>query len=156
MKIEVIEDVDDDIKRELISGVREFNAAVLGHADSKPLTVVARDAEDRLIGGVSGRTIYGHYLIEVVWVAESERSAGLGRELMNEAERQARQRGCYGAQVDTLSFQAPRFLREAGFSHDRHRRELSPRTHAPLHAKKLWLELVAFPFQGQRPALRSP
>ena len=115
MKIEVIEDADDDVKRELISGVREFNAAVLGHADSKPLTVVARDAEGRLIGGVSGRTIYGHYLIEVVWVAESERSAGLGRELMNEAERQARQRGCDGAQVDTISFQAPGFYEKLGF-----------------------------------------
>jgi ribosomal protein S18 acetylase RimI-like enzyme len=115
VKIEVIEDADDDVKRELISSVREFNAAVLGHADSKPLTVVARDAEGRLIGGVSGRTIHGHYLIEVVWVAESERSAGLGRELMNEAEKQARQRGCYGAQVDTTSFQAPGFYEKLGF-----------------------------------------
>lgn len=115
MKIEVIEDGDDDVKRELISSVRESNTAVIGHADSKPLTVVARDAKGELIGGVSGRTIYGHYLIEVVWVAESERSEGLGTELMNEAERQARQRGCYGAQVDTASFQAPGFYEKLGF-----------------------------------------
>ena len=115
MKIEVIEDGDNDVKQALIAGVREFNAAVMGHADSKPLTVIARDAAGELIGGVSGRTIYGHYLIEVVWVAESHRSAGLGAKLMNEAERQARQRGCYGAQVDTASFQAPGFYEKLGF-----------------------------------------
>ena len=115
MRIEVIEDGDDEVKRALISGVREFNAALMGHADSRPLTVVARDAGGELIGGVSGRTIYGHYMIEVVWVAESERSAGLGAQLMNEAERQAKERGCYGAQVDTVSFQAPGFYEKLGF-----------------------------------------
>ena len=115
MKIEVIEDGDDDVKRALIAGVREFNATVMGHADSKPLTVVARDAEGQLIGGVSGRTIYGHYLIEVVWIAQSMRKTGLGTKLMNEAERQARERGCVGAQVDTASFQAPDFYKKLGF-----------------------------------------
>jgi len=115
VRIEVIEDGDDEVKRALISGVREFNAALMGHADSRPLTVVARDAGGELIGGVSGRTIYGHYMIEVVWVAESERSAGLGAQLMNEAERQAKERGCYGAQVDTVSFQAPGFYEKLGF-----------------------------------------
>ncbi len=115
MKIEVIEEGDERVKQTLIDHVREFNAAVLGDSASRPLTVVARDDDGGLIGGVSGRTIYGHYLIEVVWVAESQRSAGLGKKLMNEAERRARQRGCYGAQVDTASFQAPGFYEKLGF-----------------------------------------
>jgi len=115
VRIEIIEDRDDTVTQGLIDGVREFNRSIMGHADSKPLAVIARDTEGQLIGGVSGRTIYGHYLIEVVWVAESERSAGLGAKLMNEAERQARQRGCYGAQVDTVSFQAPGFYEKLGF-----------------------------------------
>ncbi len=115
MKIEVIENRGDPVTQALIEGVREFNAAVMGHANSKPLAVIARDSDDELIGGVSGRTIYGHYLIEVVWVAESMRSTGLGTKLMNEAERQARKRGCNGAQVDTASFQAPGFYEKLGF-----------------------------------------
>lgn len=115
MDIEVIEAGDDDVKQTLINHVRGFNAAVIGDAESQPLTVVVRDAEGKLVGGVSGRTIYGHYLIEVVWVAESMRSRGLGARLMNEAERRARERGCYGAQVDTASFQAPGFYEKLGF-----------------------------------------
>ncbi len=115
MKIEVIEDRDDNVTQALTAGVREFNASVMGHADSKPLTVIARDPDGQVIAGVSGRTIYGHYLIEVVWVAESMRGVGLGTRLMNEAEQRARQRGCTGAQVDTTSFQAPDFYKKLGF-----------------------------------------
>ncbi|MEE8412833.1 MAG: GNAT family N-acetyltransferase [Acidobacteriota bacterium] len=113
--IEVIEDRDDNVTRALIDGVREFSASVMGHADSKPLSVIARDPEGQLIAGVSGRTIYGHFLIEVVWVDESRRGVGLGTRLMNEAEQRARQRGCTGAQVDTTSFQAPDFYKKLGF-----------------------------------------
>ena len=115
MKIEVIEDRDDNVTQALTAGVREFNASVMGHADSKPLTVIARDPDGQVIAGVSGRTIYGHYLIEVVWVAESMRGVGLGTRLMNAAEQRARQRGCTGAQVDTASFQAPDFYKKLGF-----------------------------------------
>ncbi len=115
MKIEVIEDRDDNVTQALTAGVREFNASVMGHADSKPLTVIARHPDGQVIAGVSGRTIYGHYLIEVVWVAESMRGVGLGTRLMNAAEQRARQRGCTGAQVDTASFQAPDFYKKLGF-----------------------------------------
>ena len=116
MKIEVIEDGGyDDVRQSLIAHVRDFNTDVIGDGRSRPLTVVAHDAGGVLVGGVSGRTIYGHYLIEVVWVAESMRAQGLGAKLMNEAEREARERGCYGAQVDTASFQAPGFYEKLGF-----------------------------------------
>ena len=115
MKIEVIEDRDDTVTQALISGVRGFNASVMGHADSKPLSVIARGPEGQVIAGVSGRTIYGHYLIEVVWVDESMRAVGLGTRLMNEAEQRAKKRGCTGAQVDTASFQAPGFYTKLGF-----------------------------------------
>ena len=115
MKIEVIEDRDDEVTQALIAGVREFNASVMGHADSKPLSVIARGPDGEVIAGVSGRTIYGHCLIEVVWCAEPMRGVGLGARLMNEAEQRARQRGCIGAQVDTVSFQAPDFYKKLGF-----------------------------------------
>ncbi len=115
MKIEILEAGDGEVKQALIDHVRAFNTAEIGDGEARPLTVVARDAEGELIGGVSGRTIYGHYLIEVVWVAASMRGRGLGAKLMKEAERRARELGCYGAQVDTASFQAPGFYEKLGF-----------------------------------------
>lgn len=101
---------------ELVSQVRRFNQDVLGYNDVQPLAVEARGPAGDLLGGVSGRTVYQHFLIEVLWVAESERGSGLGRALMARAEDEARRRGCVGAQVDTLSFQAPGFYQKLGFS----------------------------------------
>jgi len=98
----------------LIDSVRAYNETVCGAGDRRLLAAFARDARG-LAGGVAGRTIYGHYLIDVVWVREDLRRAGLGRELMQAAEAEARERGCRGAQVDTLSFQGLEFYQRLGF-----------------------------------------
>jgi len=80
-----------------------------------PLTVIARDENGKLIGGVDGRTIYKNFLINVVWVDDQTRGTGLGHKLMALAEAEAKQRGCLVAQVDTLSIQAPVFYEKQGF-----------------------------------------
>lgn len=115
MQVQVVETRNDELVAALVDGVRQFNASVLGYVDSTPLTVVAKDDDGKVIGGVSGRTVYQHFLIEVVWVDEATRAKGLGRQLMQHAEQQAKARGCVAAQVDTLSFQALDFYRKQGF-----------------------------------------
>ena len=115
MKLEIINEKDTAVFDQLVSGVREYNAEIMGPEASQPLSAIARDECGKLIGGVSGRTIYKHYMIEVVWVERSARSSGLGRKLMELAEAEARKRGCVGAQVDTLSFQGPLFYQKLGF-----------------------------------------
>lgn len=86
------EDVDA-----LVAGVVAFNDRMLGNDErSIPLAVFGTDARDEIIGGVAGRSIYGWFLIHVVWVDEAYR-------------------GCIGAQVDTVAFQAPEFYRKLGF-----------------------------------------
>ena len=100
---------------ELAAGVRRFNEATAGPGDARPLVVTVRDGDGRLLAGVSGRTVYRHFLIEVLWVDPSHRHGGLGTRMMMLAEAEARTRGCVAAQVDTLSFQAPDFYRRLGF-----------------------------------------
>ncbi len=114
--IDVLDQRDDRVFDALVAGVRHYNAAQLGSAESVPLAAIARDGGGRLVGGVAGRTIYGHLLIEVVWVDESRRGQGLGRQLMERAEQVARERGCVAAQVDTLSFQGPAFYGRLGYA----------------------------------------
>jgi ribosomal protein S18 acetylase RimI-like enzyme len=114
MNVEVVEGRTIEVD-ELVAGVRRYNDARVGPSHSIPLTVLARSDDGMLIGGVSGRTVYGHFLIEVVWVDERFRGRALGRRLMRSAEEQACIRGCVAAQVDTLSFQAPGFYQNLGF-----------------------------------------
>ncbi|QQX82449.1 GNAT family N-acetyltransferase [Shewanella sp. KX20019] len=115
MNIEVIHSEDKAVFDALVTGVRQHRYDNMGDEETIPLSVVARGEAGELIGGVSGRTIYNNFLIEVVWVEKSARGTGLGRRLMLRAEEEAKKRGCLAAQLDTLSFQAPMFYRKLGF-----------------------------------------
>lgn len=115
MKIEVYHDQEQPVFDTLVAGVRQHIDEHMGPERTRPLAVVARDDEGAILGGVSGRTIYRNWLIEVLWVDKASRSRGLGRQLMQLAEEEARSRGCLVAQVDTLSFQAPLFYQKLGF-----------------------------------------
>jgi GNAT superfamily N-acetyltransferase len=113
-EIRMTDEKNADLINKLIDGVRVYNNAVAGETQSQPLAAFAWDG-DELVGGVAGRTIYGHFLIEVVWVRDDKRRTGLGKRLMLAAEAEARKRGCVGAQVDTLSFQGLEFYPSLGF-----------------------------------------
>lgn len=113
--INITHENDPSVVDELISGVRQYNVEQIGDEKTQPMTVVARDSDDKLIGGVSGVTIYQNFLINTVWVDEAYRGSGLGSKLMMQAETEAKQRDCLVAQLDTLSFQAPVFYQKMGF-----------------------------------------
>lgn len=115
MDIEIRHERDEACFNALAAGVREYNNHVMGEEVAKPLSVVARDQDGNLVAGVAGRTIYNHLLIEVVWVDKRQRGTGLGRSLMEQAEVEAKKRGCLSAEVDTLSFQAPGFYGKLGY-----------------------------------------
>lgn len=95
-----LEGENSELVDTLVDGVRQYNFDKMGKETSAPLTVLAHDKTGKLIGGVYGRTIYKNFLIHVVWVDESARGTGLGRDLMLEAERVAISRGCQQAQVE--------------------------------------------------------
>ncbi|EQB2603886.1 GNAT family N-acetyltransferase [Aeromonas salmonicida] len=115
MNIDIYNESKDDIFNVLIDNLRQFNFQMMGEERSKPLMVVIRDDSGEIVGGIAGRTIYHQLLIEVLWVHDDKRGQGLGIQLMEVAEREAKARGCIAAQVDTLSFQAPKFYEKMGF-----------------------------------------
>lgn len=108
-------EVDREVEDLLIEGVRRFNDGILGVERSRSLAALARDEHGDVVAGVSGRTLYGWFLIHVVWVREDLRGTGLGARLMAMAEAEAIRRGCTGAQVDTVTFQAPGFYSKLGY-----------------------------------------
>ncbi|AQS39380.1 putative acetyltransferase [Shewanella psychrophila] len=115
VKIEVINEKDRAVFDELVAGVRQHKYENMGPEETLPLSVVARDEDGKVIGGVSGQTIYRNFLIDVMWVDKKTRDTGLGRRLMELAEAEAKKRGCLVAQLDTLSYQAPDFYQKLGF-----------------------------------------
>lgn len=81
-----------------------------------PLAVWLMERTEGLVGGLAGHT-WGRWLhVNHLWVSENHRGAGLGAQLLAEAERIAREeRDCLNSRVDTWDFQAPGFYRDQGY-----------------------------------------
>ena len=97
-------------------GLDEFNRAASGIDDLLPLAVLVKDpASQEVVGGLTGRTSRGVLFVEVFFLPESMRGAGLGSKLLQMAETEARRRGCYTGLLYTNSFQAPEFYKKHGW-----------------------------------------
>ena len=53
--------------------------------------------------------------VDILWVHENYRGNGIGTKLLNEAENEARKRGCHHVHLDTMSWQAPDFYKKHGY-----------------------------------------
>jgi GNAT superfamily N-acetyltransferase len=79
------------------------------------LSVLLRDPEGKIIGGLIGRIVYDWLYVELLAVPEGLRGRGVGAELMRRAEAGAIERGCAGIWLDTYEFQARGFYEKLGF-----------------------------------------
>lgn len=70
---------------------------------------------DWIVGGLIGRTSLGVFFIDLIFLPESLRGSGVGSEIMELAEAEARRRGCSTAVLFTITFQAPGFYERLGY-----------------------------------------
>ncbi len=117
------------------SNLSEVEAAVLTHRltaynrvhapvpvatpeESCPLRIAMRSSEGALVGGLVGRTHAIPFWLEitVLWIDDVVRGQGLGRWLVEQAEQEARRRGCRFARVATSDYQAPHFYMKLGYA----------------------------------------
>jgi GNAT superfamily N-acetyltransferase len=101
--------------RDLWRGLVSFNRQQAGPFRYKRTVLTVRDAKRRLLGGLILQSYWKESYVELLWVTARARGAGLGRRLIQEAERQARQRGSRLIHLNTYSFQAPRFYEKQGY-----------------------------------------
>ncbi len=109
-------DVTGQDQNELFTGLRRYNQQFINLSEWVHLAVYFRDENAVMLGGVIARQ-EGEWLnIHYLWVHESQRGNGLGRELMQRAMQEAVAIGCRHALVDTFSFQALPFYQKLGFA----------------------------------------
>jgi len=97
--------------------ITQFNEAGSGRSsDHRPLAVIlAHPDTGETLGGLWGATSFSFLHVDLLYVPEGMRGAGLGRRLMGQAETEAVERGCHGAWLDTFSFQARGFYERLGY-----------------------------------------
>ncbi|MTW04708.1 GNAT family N-acetyltransferase [Duganella ginsengisoli] len=97
-------------------GLDAYNQQALGYTDRRPLSVVVRDPDTGdAIGGITGRTSLGLAFLDLFYLPDSQRGAGLGTKILQAFEDEARRRGCSSAVLYTISFQAPGFYEKNGW-----------------------------------------
>lgn len=93
----------------------EFNEVHVGPYHDTPLNIFVKDNEGKLMGGLLGVTYWGWLYVDTLIVAEQYRGTGLGTQLLEAAEKEAKRRGCRGVHLDTHDFQASDFYRSHGY-----------------------------------------
>lgn len=112
----VAEDPSPEDVRAIVAALDVYNHANSGMTDQPGFAVIIRDPETRLaVGGVYAVDGYGWAFVRYLAVPDEYRAMGLGRRLMDEAERIARARGYIGMWLDTFEFQARPFYEKLGF-----------------------------------------
>lgn len=96
-------------------GLSEHARPITGSDGFRPLTILARDRNQALVGGVHGQVNWNWLHVSLLWVAPGLRHRGLGSELLSRIESAARERGCERAHLDTFSYQARPFYERHGY-----------------------------------------
>ena len=105
---------DEDL-RTVTDGLRAFNEVRLGPANRGVVTIFARDAEGRIVGGLLGEHRWKWLYVQKLWVDDRFRGHGVGSRLLAQAERDAAKAGCTDVYLDTFSFQARPFYEQLGY-----------------------------------------
>jgi GNAT superfamily N-acetyltransferase len=94
-----------------------FNEGKVGNAKGHTLAILLSDpTTHEVIGGLWGRSLWGSMMVDILFVPASLRRAGIGSDLMRQAEEEAIRRGCHGIWLDTFDFQARHFYERLGYT----------------------------------------
>ena len=106
---------DEEVRKAIVASLVEYNSSQAGPSQNRPIVVLVRDRENTVVGGLWGNTGYEWLFTQLLVVPASVRGQGVGAEIMQLAEREAIDRGCHSAWLDTFEFQARGFYERIGY-----------------------------------------
>ncbi len=95
--------------------VEEHVGEILQKYPGIRIKLVVKDDDGQVIGGFNGFTALGTLHVEQIWVDERYRGQGLGKRLLMEAERVAKDKGAVSGLTWVLSFQTPEFFQKCRY-----------------------------------------
>ena len=110
-----LENTESQKAQEIGDLIRSYNRSKRETAESEPLNLYVEDEHGQLLAGLVAET-FGNWLeIEYLFVKEGLRGQGIGSQLLQQAESEAKKRNCRFAFVNTYQFQAPAFYQKYGY-----------------------------------------
>lgn len=117
-KISITETPEPHIREAIVGPLIKFNNSRASQPeDYRPLVIILSDPDTgEILGGLWGATNFAHLHVDLLFVPDTLRGNGLGRQMLLQAEQEATARGCRGAWLDTYSFQARGFYERHGYA----------------------------------------
>ena len=107
-----LENIDSQKSQIIGDLIRSYNLSKREVAESEPLNLYVEDDSGELMAGLVAET-FGNWLeIEYLFVKEEFRGQGIGSQLLQQAESEAKKKNCRYAFVNTYQFQAPAFYQK--------------------------------------------
>lgn len=114
MKLHTIYSPSHQEKDVIINGLWEHNSN-FHPVEIKQFLINIADEKGTVKGGLIAQTWWDALEVQYLWIDALYRGKGYGKEMMQLAEAEARQRGCHMAYVDTFNFQAKGFYEKLGY-----------------------------------------
>jgi len=97
-------------------GLAAYNRNRFGRVDAQTIDILVRDDNSgEIVGGLLGHSSLGMLFLDLFYLPDDLRGAGLGSRMIALAEDEGRRRGCSAAFVYTVTFQAPGFYERHGY-----------------------------------------
>lgn len=110
-----LENTESQKAQEIGNLIRSYNRSKREAAESEPLNLYVEDDSGEVLAGLVAET-FGNWLeIEYLFVKEDLRGQGIGSQLLQRAESEAKKRNCHYVFVNTYQFQAPAFYQKHGY-----------------------------------------
>jgi GNAT superfamily N-acetyltransferase len=101
---------------QIFAAIRAYNHPWVGEWNPLRIAFFAHDPQGHFLGGIYGIIARGWFFLDGLAVSEPVRDQGLGTQLLQAAEGEARQHGCHHAWLETYSFQARPFYERHGYT----------------------------------------
>lgn len=99
----------------VLSALLAYNAVQVGPSGKTELTFQIKSANGQLIAGANAFTHWNYFFLAHLWVSEEQRGQGIGKQLIQTIELEAKSRNCTHCWLDTFSFQAAGFYEKLGY-----------------------------------------
>ena len=95
--------------------ITEIAIKTQGHKEHESFGFFMRDENNQIKGGCNGFIFYGCLYVDQLWVDDSLRKKGYGTQLMQLAEKLAKEKKCLFMAVNTMHWEALDFYKKLGF-----------------------------------------
>lgn len=106
----------DEAEREaVLEALRRFTHDAVPQLDNQDFAALVADASGQVVGGLIASSRWNGFHVEMIALPDTLRGMGIGTQLLNLAEQEARRRNCHHMFLDTYAFQAKPFYERHGF-----------------------------------------